>query len=59
MIGQHIPPEREAWERDQIETMRRRMELMHRARVAIRAGLITIGIVAAIVAAALAKHFLS
>jgi hypothetical protein len=56
MIGQPIPPAREAWEHDQIKDMRRRMELMQRVRVAIRAALMTIGIICAV---ALAHRLLS
>jgi hypothetical protein len=59
MIGQPIPPEREAWELDQIDAMRRRMELMQRVRIAVRASLITIGVIVAIGVVAMAKRFLS
>jgi hypothetical protein len=56
VIGQPISPAREAWELDQVDAMRRRMELMHRVRVAIRAALMTIGIICAV---ALAHRLLS
>jgi hypothetical protein len=56
VIGQPISPAREAWELDQVDAMRRRMELMHRVRVSIRAALMTIGIIFAV---ALAHRLLS
>jgi hypothetical protein len=59
VIGQPISPAREAWELDQVDAMRRRMELMHRVRVAVRASLITIGVIVAIGVAAMAKRLLS
>jgi hypothetical protein len=56
MIGQPIPPEREAWERDQIAAMRRRMVFWHLfRRMATRAAIMAV-VIAAFV---LAVYFLS
>jgi hypothetical protein len=54
MIGQQIPPEREAWEHDQIEDMRQRMEFWRRVRaMADEAFFVAVVLIAAIVAIAL------